>query len=83
VIGNFHITPGKSLIVPGGHVHLTGPFFGSEATNFSHRINQFSFGVPTKGMIYPLEGELYETNESKKYRLFYIDIHFYNIICSY
>jgi len=67
VIGNFHITPGKSLIVPGGHVHLTGPFFGSEATNFSHRINEFSFGVPTKGIIYPLEGELYETNESKKY----------------
>lgn len=63
--GNFHITPGKSLQVPGGHVHLTGPFFGSGNTNFSHRINQFSFGVPAKGIIYPLEGEFHETNESK------------------
>lgn len=70
VTGNFHVTPGKSLLVPGGHVHLTGAFFGSGATNFSHRINQFSFGVPTKGIIYPLEGELHIANESKKFRFF-------------
>ncbi|XP_022170355.1 endoplasmic reticulum-Golgi intermediate compartment protein 2 [Myzus persicae] len=74
VIGNFHITPGKSLIVPGGHVHLTGPFFGSGATNFSHRINQFSFGVPTKGIMYPLEGELYETNENAVSYKYFIDV---------
>lgn len=74
VIGNFHITPGKSLIVPGGHVHLTGPFFGSEATNFSHRINQFSFGIPTKGIIYPLEGELHETNENAVSYKYFIDV---------
>lgn len=68
VTGNFHITPGKSLVVPGGHIHLTGLLFGSSATNFSHRINQFSFGTPTKGIIYPLEGELHIANDSKKYK---------------
>lgn len=73
--GNFHITPGKSLIVPGGHVHLTGPFFGSGATNFSHRINQFSFGVLIKGIIYPLEGQLCIANESK-------DMNFIHKMCS-
>jgi len=73
VTGNFHVTPGKSLLVPGGHVHLTGAFFESGPTNFSHRINQFSFGVPTKGIIYPLEGELHVTNESKKYKLFILN----------
>lgn len=65
VTGNFHITPGKSIIVPGGHVHLSSPFFGSTATNFSHRVNRFSFGIPIKGIIHPLEGELHvSTNES-------------------
>lgn len=70
VTGNLHITPGKSLMVPGGHVHLTGLFFGVEATNFSHRINQFSFGIPTKGIVYPLEGEFRVANESKKLKLY-------------
>ncbi|XP_025421917.1 endoplasmic reticulum-Golgi intermediate compartment protein 2 isoform X2 [Sipha flava] len=74
VIGNFHITPGKSLIVPGGHVHLTGPFFGSMATNFSHRIHQFSFGIPTKGLVYSLEGELHIANESNISYKYFIDV---------
>jgi len=74
VTGNFHITPGKSLIVPGGHVHLTGPFFGPGATNFSHRINQFSFGIPAKGILYPLEGEIHVTNESDISFKYFIDV---------
>lgn len=53
-------------------MHLTGPFFGSGPTNFSHRINEFSFGIPTKGIIYPLEGEFHVTNESKNYNIIFI-----------
>lgn len=52
-------------------MHLTGPFFGSGPTNFSHRINEFSFGVPSKGIIYPLEGELHVTNESRNNKIIF------------
>ncbi|VVC43951.1 Hypothetical protein CINCED_3A015851 [Cinara cedri] len=75
VTGNFHITPGKSITVPGGHVHLSSPFFDSVATNFSHRIHQFSFGIPIKGIIYPLEGELHVSrNESDVSYKYFIDV---------
>lgn len=63
VTGNFHITSGKSLLVPGGHVHLTGPLFGPMPGNFSHRINQLSFGPKSIGIINPLEGEIQITND--------------------
>lgn len=41
------------------------------ATNFSHRIHQLSFGIPTKGLVYSLEGELHVANESKRYELYF------------
>lgn len=55
VSGNFHITAGKSLHLAGSHIHLS-MLFGKESSNFSHRINRFSFGDPASGIIHPLEG---------------------------
>uniref|UniRef100_A0A915IZP8 Endoplasmic reticulum-Golgi intermediate compartment protein 2 n=1 Tax=Romanomermis culicivorax TaxID=13658 RepID=A0A915IZP8_ROMCU len=55
IAGNFHITPGISLpIVGGGHAHLT--IFGV-STNFSHRIDKFSFGsADGVQFVNPLDG---------------------------
>lgn len=52
VSGNFHITTGKSLHLPNGHIHL-GIGFG-DRSNFSHRINRFSFGPHASGIVHPL-----------------------------
>lgn len=43
VSGNFHVMPGKSASVMGGHAHVI-PMFGNTQFNFSHRIDDFSFG---------------------------------------
>lgn len=56
VAGNFHITAGKSLHLPRGHVHIN-PFMSERDYNFSHRINKFSFGDPSPGIVHPLEGD--------------------------
>ncbi len=36
------------------------------ALNYSHRIDHFSFGLPTPGLIQPLNGDLKLANTSKK-----------------
>jgi hypothetical protein len=36
------------------------------ALNYSHRIDHFSFGLPTPGLIQPLSGDLKLANTSKK-----------------
>lgn len=55
VSGNFHITSGKSLHFSSGHIHLSSIFETKQ--NFSHRINRFSFGDATAGIVHPLEGD--------------------------
>ncbi|XP_012258404.2 endoplasmic reticulum-Golgi intermediate compartment protein 2 [Athalia rosae] len=56
VAGNFHVTAGKSLSLPRGHVHISA-FMSEHDYNFTHRINRFSFGEPSPGVIHPLEGD--------------------------
>ena len=31
---------------------------GPQGSNFSHRVDHFSFGSPTSGILYPLDGEI-------------------------
>ncbi|XP_046400072.1 endoplasmic reticulum-Golgi intermediate compartment protein 2 [Ischnura elegans] len=57
VAGNFHITAGKTLNLAQGHFHLSAIAFGHTVQNFSHRIERFSFGDPSPGIIHPLEGD--------------------------
>ncbi|KAI4501515.1 hypothetical protein M0802_003392 [Mischocyttarus mexicanus] len=56
VAGNFHITAGKSLPLPRDHIHISA-FMTSKDYNFTHRINKFSFGGPSPGIVHPLEGD--------------------------
>ena len=64
VSGNLHVSAGKPLALPVGHVHLT-PFMTGRAMNFSHRIHKFSFGDPSPGIIHPMEGDEKITDKSK------------------
>lgn len=74
VAGNFHITTGKSLHFPrGGHVHLMS-FYDPSQQNFTHRINRFSFGKQTSGIVHPLEGDEFVTNEKAVSIQYYIDV---------
>lgn len=73
VSGNFHITAGKSLHFPRGHIHLQSLFdFGGH--NFSHRINRFSFGRQTRGIVHPLEGDEKIVTDSQVSIQYYIEI---------
>lgn len=56
VSGNFHITAGKSLNLPRGHIHISA-FMTDRDYNFTHRIHKFSFGDPSPGIVHPLEGD--------------------------
>lgn len=56
VSGNFHVTAGKSLHFPQGHLHLN-LIFDDVPANFSHRITKLSFGDPQSGIVQPLEYE--------------------------
>lgn len=56
VAGNFHISAGKSLQLPRGHIHISA-FIPEKEYNFSHRINHFSFGPFGQGIVHPLEGD--------------------------
>lgn len=71
VAGNFHITAGKSLHFSGGHIHISS-FFDERPMNFSHRINRFSFGDTTSGIVHPLEGDEKILTESKSLPLLWI-----------
>lgn len=67
VAGKVRITAGKGGLGPlsaimglfgamgGGPM---GMFGGQAESNFSHRIDHFSFGSPTSGLLYPLDGEV-------------------------
>lgn len=70
VAGNFHITAGKSLHLPRGHIHVN-LLVDNSPQNFSHRIHRLSFGSPANGIIYPLEGdEKITSNENMLYNYF-------------
>lgn len=73
VAGNFHITAGKSLHLPRGHIHLN-MLFDDTPQNFSHRINRLSFGSPANGIIYPLEGDEKITTEENMLYQYFIDV---------
>lgn len=64
VAGNFHVTSGKSLTLPRGHVHISA-FMTENEYNFTHRIHRFSFGKPSPGIIHPLEGDEKVTSDRK------------------
>ena len=65
--GSIHILPGitMTLEVPDGHIHISGLLPDNEQ-NFTHRINHFSFGDPSAGIIQPLEGDEKITTQRKK-----------------
>ncbi|XP_053384719.1 endoplasmic reticulum-Golgi intermediate compartment protein 2-like isoform X2 [Mercenaria mercenaria] len=68
VAGNFHITAGKSVpVIPRGHAHLAMMLRPSDY-NFTHRIDHFSFGDQSGGVINPLDGE--EQVTTYNYHLF-------------
>lgn len=63
VAGNFHVTAGKSVpVIPRGHAHLS-LMVSEKDYNFSHRIDHFSFGEITPGIVNPLDGELKISND--------------------
>lgn len=64
VTGNFHITLGKSLSVPGGHIHLQ-QLFPVYHANFSHRIDKFFFGEPGPAILHPLDSSIKTAVNSK------------------
>lgn len=73
VAGNFHITAGKSLQLPRGHIHLN-MLFDDTPQNFSHRIHRLSFGSPANGIIYPLEGDEKVTNDESMLYQYFIEV---------
>lgn len=73
VAGNFHITAGKSLHLPRGHIHLN-MLFDDTAQNFSHRIHRLSFGSPANGLIYPLEGDEKITQDENMLFQYFIEV---------
>jgi hypothetical protein len=66
VAGNFHIAAGKSVPLMRGHAHLTTLFDDNES-NFTHRIDKFSFGDPHGSIIQPLEGDEQITDNGNYY----------------
>lgn len=73
VAGNFHITAGKSLSIPGGHIHLQ-QLFPIFAANFSHRIDKFFFGDPGPGIIHPLDSSIKITNNDSQVFKYFIEV---------
>ncbi|CAK1589335.1 unnamed protein product [Parnassius mnemosyne] len=73
VAGNFHITAGKSLHLPRGHIHLN-MLFDDTPQNFSHRIHRLSFGSPANGIIYPLEGDEKITSDENMLYQYFIEV---------
>lgn len=73
VAGNFHITAGKSLHLPRGHIHLY-MLFDDTPQNFSHRIHRLSFGSPANGIIYPLEGDEKITNDENMLYQYFVEV---------
>lgn len=73
VAGNFHITAGKSLNFPRGHIHISA-FMSESDYNFTHRINRFSFGDPSPGIVHPLEGDEYFADNGNMLYQYFIEV---------
>ncbi|XP_046739465.1 endoplasmic reticulum-Golgi intermediate compartment protein 2 [Diprion similis] len=73
VAGNFHITAGKSLSLPRGHIHISA-FMTERDYNFTHRINRFSFGEPSPGVIHPLEGDEKISDRSMMLYQYFVEV---------
>lgn len=73
VAGNFHVTTGQSVPHPQGHAHLNA-FVPPNAVNYSHRIDSLSFGAPAPGIINPLDGTLYITEDRQQMFQYYLQI---------
>lgn len=72
VAGNFHITSGHSVAISGGHIHI--PQLFSSFTNLSHRIEQFSFGSPSPGIVHPLDGTMKVTHDQEYTYKYFIEV---------
>lgn len=73
VAGNLHITRGKSLHFGQGHIHINSMFDRTQS-NFSHRIDRFSFGDGEAGVVHPLEGTILVLNESSTMCQYFIEV---------
>lgn len=73
VAGNFHITGGKSIHFASGHIHISS-LFDEKPLNFSHRINRFSFGEQTAGIVHPLEGDERIITDSTTMAQYFIEV---------
>ncbi|XP_043283408.1 endoplasmic reticulum-Golgi intermediate compartment protein 2 [Venturia canescens] len=73
VAGNFHITAGKSLSLPTGHVHISA-YMSFQDYNFTHRINRFSFGEASPGIIHPLDGDEKIADENMMLYQYFVEI---------
>ncbi|XP_071450259.1 endoplasmic reticulum-Golgi intermediate compartment protein 2 [Hetaerina americana] len=74
VAGNLHVTAGKTLSLPQGHFHLSAISLGHNVNNFSHRIERFSFGDPSPGIIHPLEGDEKVTSSSAMLYQYFLEV---------
>lgn len=73
VAGNFHITIGRTVAHPQGHAHLNLMVPG-DLVNFSHRIDQLSFGPPVPGGINPLDSSMKLTTDTHHMFQYYIRV---------
>jgi len=73
VAGNFHVTAGRSIPFPRGHAHLA-IMIDDSAYNFSHRIDEFSFGERTPGKINPLDGDLKITKHHRHAYQYFLQV---------
>ncbi|GJQ67781.1 hypothetical protein Trydic_g16570 [Trypoxylus dichotomus] len=73
VSGNFHITAGRSLSIPRGHIHISS-FMSDKDYNFTHRINRFNFGDPSPGIVHPLEGDETIASENMVLYQYFIEV---------
>eukprot|EP01125_Pyxidicula_operculata_P010042 TRINITY_DN3302_c0_g1_i2.p1 TRINITY_DN3302_c0_g1~~TRINITY_DN3302_c0_g1_i2.p1 ORF type:complete len:303 (+),score=58.19 TRINITY_DN3302_c0_g1_i2:188-1096(+) len=64
--GNFHVAPGRGTSSFGGHTHSLNPFTFTadlQKTRLSHTINHISFGAVIDGMVDPLRGATFLTDQ--------------------
>ncbi|UJR27161.1 hypothetical protein I4U23_008459 [Adineta vaga] len=72
--GNFHIILGKAFSFMGAHAHISPMGTQNTALNFSHRIDHLSFGLPTPGLIQPLNGDLKIANTSSQIFQYFLEV---------
>ncbi|CAF1218374.1 unnamed protein product [Adineta ricciae] len=72
--GNFHIILGKAFSFFGAHAHISPMGAQHMALNFSHRIDHLSFGLPTPGLVQPLNGDLKLTNTSSQIFQYFLEV---------